>query len=109
MSTPTFKQLLASMKKQRNQSTVDKELVKLFQDHEERLSKLFDESLPQNNDWAKYTGPVIDFFGPAFHRAFRQQDILNVDDDVFVHKALGQDASVFWKAAKAVLIGNHKR
>lgn len=108
MTTPTFDALLAELAK-RAQTPTDKRLVELFTKYREDLTDLFDGSFPWSSNYfaTRYTGTVMDFWGPSFHKAFRQTDVLpNADDDIFVWKAIAGESECFWDAAHEVIKGD---
>lgn len=83
----------------------DRRLLSIFEANRDTIREHFEGSLPANNSWAKYEGPAIEFFGPTFHKGFRQMDILPTgaeDSEVWCLLA-GGGASAFWDAVQSTL------
>ena len=75
------------------------------------ISKVFEESMPENNKWCKYKGPVIEFVGPMFHKAFRQTDVVDNGSgktDMEIWGLLADErVSCFWQAMNNVFKGKN--
>lgn len=82
----------------------DKQLLSIFELHRYEIGVHFNCCLPENCPWAKYEGPPLEFFGPRFHKGFRQMDILpTAQEDSEVWLLLSEGADAFWEAAESVL------
>lgn len=81
----------------------DKRLLSMFEANRETIRSHFENCLPQNCPWAEYKGPAMHFFGPTFHKGFRQLDILPTGgENAEVWGLLyGNGAPAFWESAGA--------
>lgn len=86
-------------------SVKDNRLLQLFTIYDTEISEWLEATRPQNNEWAKWEGEKeIEFIGPMFHKAFRQQDILpTAKEDMDVWQALYEGCSEFWPALEKAI------
>lgn len=72
----------------------DRDFFAFMLKHRQALSEWIDASTPCANSWAKYNGPTIEFFGPTFHKGFRQCDVLPTGrDDMYMYGAMAARVS----------------
>lgn len=90
-------------------TTKDERLLAIFTEHEATVRELFDSCLYENRaqywrDKCPDAPSGIEWFGPSFHKAFRQTDVLptgKLDSEVWNLIAEGSDA--FWPAVEEAL------
>lgn len=90
----------------------DERLLSIFTEHAATVGELFESCLYENRGQFfkdKYPDAPggIEWFGPSFHKAFRQTDVLptgKLDSEVWSLIAEGSDA--FWPAANVALGAN---
>ena len=103
-----FDTLMAELKATAN-TTNDERLLAIFTEHDPTVRTLFESCLYENRaQYFKDKYPDapggIEWFGPSFHKAFRQTDVLPtgvLDSEVWGLISEGSDA--FWPAVNKAL------
>ena len=85
-----------------NSKKSTKKLYLLFSSNFFAVGSHFENSMLVNSPHAgEYDGPHIDYFGPMFHKGFRQYDIVTGDHgktDMDIWKLLQDPTCAFWDA-----------
>lgn len=105
---PNFSKLVEEMIKI---GKYDDPLTLYFCHYQAEISEVFERSMPENNKWCNYKGPVIEFVGPMFHEAFRQTDVIDSYSgaaDVVIWELLADErVSCFWQALNNIFKGKN--
>jgi len=94
-------ELLGGLSSERKEDPV----LTLFKRYQEFISEVFEQSLPENNQWAEWVGPSIEFVGPTFHKSFRQIDVIagpgggTIDMEIW-RLLCNEELSCFWPALR---------
>jgi hypothetical protein len=87
----------------------DQEIIALFARNSEAIGGLIKEEVSYFNRITScgsfFEHPIIEWFGPSFHKAFRQTDVCTKkpNDDSKIWEMLNLEPSCFWPAFKELL------
>lgn len=104
----TFDGLIAELRKLAKNDG-DRRLVDIFERHKGDIQPHFENCLYENRgDYFASRYPDapsgLDWFGPMFHKGFRQMDILPTgEQDSEVWQLLSTGSEMFWTAAENII------